>query len=85
MQGIGKRNTATSGNRWQDLEERERTKRLENGAGGIGQKDTVRISTPCSEKDISEKFQTENNTLQSLREFHPDTMVQHERKVRIGL
>lgn len=44
----------------------------------------LELAPPVPEKDISEKIQTENNTIQS-REFHPDTMVHPERKVRIGL
>lgn len=84
MQGFGKGNTATGRDSWQDLEERERTERSESGTGGVGQKIQLELVPPVPEKDISDKSQTENNTIKS-GEFHPDTIVQHERKVRIGL
>ena len=50
----------------------------------LDRKIQLELVPPVPEKDISDKSQTENNTIKS-GEFHPDTIVQHERKVRIGL
>ena len=49
----------------------------------LDRKIQLELVPPVPEKDISDKSQTENNTIKS-GEFHPDTIVQHERKVRIG-
>ncbi len=59
-------------------------KSLKTELAALDRKIQLELAPPVPEKDISEKFQTENNTIQS-GEFHSDTMVQHERKVRIGL
>ena len=50
----------------------------------LDRKIQLELVPPVPEKDISDKSQTENNTIK-YREFHSDTVVQQERKVRIGL
>ena len=50
----------------------------------LDRKIQLELAPPVPEKDISDKSQTDNNTIKS-GEFHSDTIVQHERKVRIGL
>lgn len=47
MQDFGERDTAASGNRRQDMEERGGVERLENGVGCIGQKDTTGACANC--------------------------------------
>ena len=59
-------------------------KSLKTELVALDRKIQLELVPPVPEKDISDKFQTENNTIE-LGEFHSDTIVQHERKVRIGL
>ena len=57
---------------------------LKTELAALDRKIQLELAPPVPEKDISDKSQTENNTIE-LGEFHSDTIVQHERKVRIGL
>ena len=70
-----------AGKTWKKEEE---LKGLKAELAALDRKIQLELVPPVPEKDISDKSQTENNTIKS-GEFHPDTIVQHERKVRIGL
>ena len=70
-----------AGKTWKKEEE---LKGLKAELAALDRKIQLELVPPVPEKDISDKSQTENNTIKS-GEFHSDTMVQHERKVRIGL
>ena len=62
----------------------EELKSLKTELAALDRKIQLELAPPVPEKDISDKSQKENNTIKS-REFHSDTVVQQERKVRIGL
>ena len=62
----------------------EKLKGLKAELAALDRKIQLELTPPVPEKDISDKSQTENNTIKS-GEFHSDTIVQQERKVRIGL
>lgn len=59
-------------------------KSLKTDLAALDRKIQLELAPPVPEKDISDKSQTENNTIK-LGEFHSDTIVQQERKVRLGL
>ena len=59
-------------------------KSLKTELAALDRKIQLELAPPVPEKDISDKSQIEKNTIKS-REFHSDTVVQQERKVRIGL
>ena len=62
----------------------EELKSLKTELAALDRKIQLELVPPVPEKDISEKSQTENNTIKSGG-FHSDTIVHQERKVRIGL
>ena len=66
------------------LHSEEELKGLKAELAALDRKIQLELAPPVPEKDISDKSQTENNTIKS-GEFHSDTIVQQERKVRIGL
>jgi len=70
-----------AGKTWKKEEE---LKGLKAELAALDRKIQLELSPPVPEKDTSDKSQTENNTIK-YREFHSDTVVQQERKVRIGL
>ena len=70
-----------AGKTWKKEEE---LKGLKAELAALDRKIQLELAPPVPEKDTSDKSQTENNTIE-LGEFHSDTIVQHERKVRIGL
>ena len=70
-----------AGKTWKKEEE---LKGLKAELAALDRKIQLELAPPVPEKDTSDKSQTENNTIKS-GEFHSDTMVQQERKVRIGL
>ena len=70
-----------SGPTWKKEEE---LKGLKAELAALDRKIQLELAPPVQEKDISDKSQTENNTIKS-GEFHSDTIVQQERKIRIGL
>ena len=57
---------------------------LKTELAALDRKIQLELAPPVPEKDISDKSQTENNTIE-LGGFHSDTIVHQERKVRIGL
>lgn len=59
-------------------------KSLKTELAALDRKIQLELAPPVQEKDISDKPQKENNTIKS-GEFYADTIVQQERKVRIGL
>ena len=59
-------------------------KSLKTELAALDRKIQLELAPPVPEKDISDKSQKENNTIKS-GEFYVDTIVQQERKVRIGL
>lgn len=59
-------------------------KSLKTDLAALDRKIQLELAPPVQEKDISDKPQKENNTIKS-GEFYADTIVQQERKVRIGL
>ena len=59
-------------------------KSLKTELAALDRKIQLELAPPVPEKDISDKSQIEKNTIKS-REFHSDTVVQQERKARIGL
>ena len=70
-----------AGKTWKKEEE---LKGLKAELAALDRKIQLELAPPVPEKDISDKSQTDNNTIKS-GEFHSDTIVQQERKVRIGL
>ena len=70
-----------AGKTWKKEEE---LKGLKAELAALDRKIQLELAPPVPEKDISDKSQTENNTIKS-GEFHSDTIVQQERKVRLGL
>lgn len=70
-----------AGKTWKKEEE---LKGLKAELAALDRKIQLELAPPVPEKDTSDKSQTENNTIKS-REFHSDTVVQQERKIRIGL
>ena len=62
----------------------EELKSLKTELAALDRKIQLELAPPVPEKDISDKSQKENNTIKS-GEFYADTIVQQERKVRIGL
>ena len=70
-----------AGKTWKKEDE---LKGLKAELAALDRKIQLELTPPVPEKDISDKSQTENNTIKS-GEFHSDTIVQQERKVRIGL
>lgn len=62
----------------------EEQKSLKTELAALDRKIQLELAPPVQEKDISDKPQKENNTIKS-GEFYADTIVQQERKVRIGL
>ena len=70
-----------AGKTWKKEEE---LKGLKAELAALDRKIQLELTPPVPEKDISDKYQTDNNTIKS-GEFHSDTIVQQERKVRIGL
>lgn len=62
----------------------EELKSLKTELAALDRKIQLELAPPVQEKDISDKPQKENNTIKS-GEFYADTIVQQERKVRIGL
>lgn len=70
-----------AGKTWKKEEE---LKGLKAELAALDRKIQLELAPPVQEKDISDKSQTENNTIKS-GEFHSDTIVQQERKIRIGL
>ena len=70
-----------AGKTWKKEEE---LKGLKAELAALDRKIQLELAPPVQEKDISDKSQTENNTIKSGK-FHSDTVVQQERKVRIGL
>ena len=70
-----------AGKTWKKEEE---LKGLKAELAALDRKIQLELAPPVPEKDISDKSQTENNTIKS-GESHPDTIAQQERKVRIGL
>ena len=70
-----------AGKTWKKEEE---LKGLKAELAALDRKIQLELAPPVPEKDISEKSQTANNTIKSGK-FHSDTVVQQERKVRIGL
>ena len=69
-----------AGKTWKKEEE---LKGLKAELAALDRKIQLELAPPVPEKDISDKSQTENNTIK-LGEFHSDTIVQQERKVRLG-
>ena len=59
-------------------------KSLKTELAALDRKIQLELALPVPEKDISDKSQKENNTIKS-GEFYADTIVQQERKVRMGL
>ena len=59
-------------------------KSLKTELAALDRKIQLELAPPVPEKDISDKSHKENNTIKS-GEFYADTIVQQERKVRIGL
>ena len=57
---------------------------LKTELAALDRKIQLELAPSVPEKDISDKSQTENNTIE-LGGFHSDTIVHQERKVRIGL
>ena len=70
-----------AGKTWKKEEE---LKGLKAELAALDRKIQLELTPPVPEKDISDKSQTDNNTIKS-GEFNSDTIVQQERKVRIGL
>ena len=70
-----------AGKTWKKEEE---LKGLKAELAALDRKIQLELAPPVPEKDTSDKSQTENNTIKS-GEFYADTIVQQERKVRIGL
>jgi len=70
-----------AGKTWKKEEE---LKGLKAELAALDRKIQLELAPPVPEKDISDKSQTENNTIKSGK-FHSDTVVQQDRKVRIGL
>ena len=70
-----------AGKTWKKEEE---LKGLKAELAALDRKIQLELAPPVPEKDISDKSQTENNTIKSGK-FHSDTVVQQERKIRIGL
>ena len=70
-----------AGKTWKKEEE---LKGLKAELAALDRKIQLELAPHVPEKDTSDKSQTENNTIK-YREFHSDTVVQQERKVRIGL
>ena len=70
-----------AGKTWKKEEE---LKGLKAELAALDRKIQLELAPPVPEKDISDKSQTENNTIK-LGGFHSDTIVHQERKVRIGL
>ena len=70
-----------AGKTWKKEEE---LKGLKAELAALDRKIQLELAPPVPEKDISDKSQTENNTIK-LGEFHSDTIVQQERKIRMGL
>ena len=70
-----------AGKTWKKEEE---LKGLKAELAALDRKIQLELTPPVPEKDISDKSQKDNNTIKS-GEFHSDTIVQQERKVRIGL
>ena len=70
-----------AGKTWKKEEE---LKGLKAELAALDRKIQLELTPPVPEKDISDKSQTENNTIKSGK-FHSDTVVQQERKIRIGL
>jgi len=70
-----------AGKTWKKEEE---LKGLKAELAALDRKIQLELAPPVPEKDTSDKSQTENNTIK-YREFHSDTVVQQERKVRVGL
>lgn len=70
-----------AGKTWKKEEE---LKGLKAKLAALDRKIQLELAPPVPEKDISDKSQKENNTIKS-GEFYADTIVQQERKVRIGL
>ena len=70
-----------AGKTWKKEEE---LKGLKAELAALDRKIQLELAPPVQEKDISDKSQTENNTIKSGK-FHSDTVVQQERKIRIGL
>ena len=69
-----------AGKTWKKEEE---LKGLKAELAALDRKIQLELAPPVPEKDISDKSQTENNTIK-LGEFHSDTIVQ-QKKVRLGL
>lgn len=70
-----------AGKTWKKEDE---LKGLKAEQAALDRKIQLELAPPVPEKDISDKSQKENNTIKS-GEFYADTIVQQERKVRIGL
>ena len=70
-----------AGKTWKKEEE---LKGLKAELAALDRKIQLELAPPVPEKDISDKSQTDDNTIK-LGRFHSDTVVQQERKVRIGL
>ena len=70
-----------AGKTWKKEEE---LKSLKTELAALDRKIQLELAPPVPEKDISDKSQTDDNTIK-LGRFHSDTVVQQERKVRIGL
>ena len=70
-----------AGKTWKKEEE---LKGLKAELAALDRKIQLELAPPVPEKDISDKSQTENNTIKSGK-FHSDTVVQQERKIRMGL
>ena len=70
-----------AGKTWKKEDE---LKSLKTELAALDRKIQLELAPPVPEKDISDKSQTENNTIKS-GEFHSDTIVQQERKVRLVL
>ena len=70
-----------AGKTWKKEDE---LKGLKAEMAALDRKIQLELAPPVPEKDISDKSQKENNTIKS-GEFYADTIVQQERKVRIGL
>ena len=70
-----------AGKTWKKEEE---LKGLKAELAALDRKIQLELAPPVPDKDISDKSQKENNTIKS-GEFYADTIVQQERKVRIGL
>ena len=70
-----------AGKTWKKEEE---LKGLKAELAALDRKIQLELAPPVPEKDISDKSQTDDNTIK-LGRFHSDTVVQQDRKVRIGL